>query len=121
PEKTQARLLRNLRFQLLTVYHRLFSVVFSVNLAVFIATLVQGTTAAHVAKIVVANLTIAILIRQDYIINALFETFCFVPQSWPLSIRLLAARIFHLGGAHSGSGIAGVMWLGYFTGLATKE
>lgn len=84
PTKTQPKIVRNLRHQIFSLYRRLFGVVFVTNVAVSIATLVRpnGADAQHLGSIVVANLFCAILMRQDYVINAFFNTFCAVPASY---------------------------------------
>ncbi|OCH91225.1 nonribosomal peptide synthetase 12 [Obba rivulosa] len=122
PEKTQAKPVRNLRHQIFTLYRRLFGVVFVTNMAIFIKTLVKGNTdAQHLGLIVVANLFCAILMRQDYVINAFFTVCCAVPSSWPLWIRRIVARVYHIGGLHSGCAISGLVWLVLFTVQATRE
>ncbi|TFK64625.1 nonribosomal peptide synthetase 12 [Pluteus cervinus] len=121
PEKTQGKWARNLRHQVFSLYRRLFGVVFIVNMAIFISVIVKGTDAQQLAQIVVANLFCAILMRQDYVINAFFNFFCSVPTSWPLAIRRVCARVYHIGGLHSGCAISGVIWLVLFTAQATKQ
>ena len=82
PEKTHGHALRNIRHQIFSLYRRLFSVVFVVNMAIFIATLAKGgANAQELGLIVVANLFCAILMRQDYVINAFFTVACAVPRS----------------------------------------
>ncbi|KAG9241525.1 hypothetical protein BJ878DRAFT_482861 [Calycina marina] len=66
-----------------------------------------------------SNLTMAILIRQEYVVNALFKTFVRVPHSMPLWFRYRCAGIFHLGGLHSGSAVAASIWLIVFNIAAT--
>ncbi|KAK0192195.1 hypothetical protein F5146DRAFT_1120128 [Armillaria mellea] len=61
-----------------------------------------------VALLAVSNLFIAILIRQELVINTLFAVACSVPQSWPFWIRKLAARVYHNGGVHSGAAVSGI-------------
>jgi len=122
PNKTQNKYARNLRHQIFTLYRRLFGVVFVTNMAIFIASLAKGgLNAQQLGQIVVANLFCAILMRQDYVVNAFFNVFCAVPTSWPLCIRRVCARVYHIGGLHSGCAISGVVWLVYFTGQATSE
>uniref|UniRef100_A0A0W0F3F9 Putative nonribosomal peptide synthetase 12 n=1 Tax=Moniliophthora roreri TaxID=221103 RepID=A0A0W0F3F9_MONRR len=121
PDKTQGHYVRNLRHQIFTLYRRLFGVIFVVNMAIFIAVCVRGASLPKIGEIVVANLFCAILMRQDYIINAFFNVSCAVPTSWPLAIRRVCARVYHIGGLHSGCAISGVLWLVLFTGKATKE
>ncbi|KAK0455283.1 uncharacterized protein EV420DRAFT_1621462 [Desarmillaria tabescens] len=121
PQKTQSRPVRNLRLQIFTVYRRLFSVAFTINMAIFISYAVRGYSSRKVAEVAVANLFIAIVMRQDYVINAVFYVLSSVPQSWPYFIRSWAARAYHHGGVHSGTAISGVVWLVLFTARATKE
>ena len=82
PKKTQGHYLRNLRHQVFSLYRRLFSVIFITNMAIFIATLAKGgANAQQLGLIVVANLFCAILMRQDYVINAFFTVACSVPNT----------------------------------------
>ncbi|KAI0050376.1 nonribosomal peptide synthetase 12 [Auriscalpium vulgare] len=121
PEKTQGKVVRNLRHQIFDLYRRLFSVVFVANLGIFIATVVRGSNANHLGLIVLSNLFVAILMRQEYVVNAFFTVFTAVPRSWPLSVRRVAARVYHIGGIHSGAGVSGTLWLIYFVVQATIE
>ena len=115
PDKIHGRILRQLRHHLLNIYRRLFGVVFIVNMSIFIATLARGGyNASHLGLIVVANIFVAVLMRQEHVVNALFFIFCSVPPSyalyclvtsysdnlnrWPLIVRTTAARIYSLGG-----------------------
>jgi hypothetical protein len=158
PPKKQTRFLRNLRHQVFSLYRRLFGIVLVVNMSIFVAILCQGrATAQRLGLIVIANISSSIFIRQDYVINAFFAVFCAVPLSyvvksrnptsthvcpsrWPLRIRTICARVYHIGGCestltslvmssvysrvlrvHSGFAISGVVWLTLFTGQATRE
>lgn len=82
-----------------SVYRRLFGITFTANVSVLI-----GLAATHqantgrIAYAVISNLFVAILIRQEYVINILFGIFTAWPQSTPLTIRRISARIFHIGG-----------------------
>ncbi|KIK60962.1 hypothetical protein GYMLUDRAFT_43506 [Collybiopsis luxurians FD-317 M1] len=121
-DKKHGRVVRNLRFKLLNVYRRLFSIVFITNMAIFIAFCVRGTSIPKLGQITIANLFVAILFRQEYVINALFTVLCSAPKSWPLWIRLKLCRVYSLpGGIHSGSGVSGVFWLILFSGQATRD
>jgi len=121
PEKTQGRFVRNLRHQIFYLYRRLFGVVFLTNLAIFINVAVKGANAATLGKIVIANIFVAILMRQDYVIDAFFTVFTAAPSSWPMAIRSVCARVYHIGGLHSGCAVSGVLWLILFTVQATIE
>ena len=88
PEKTAGHVTRNLRHQIFSLYRRLFSIVFIVNMSIFIATLAKGgANAQEIGLIVVANLFCAILMRQDYVINTFFNVACSIPNTCVLSPR----------------------------------
>lgn len=59
-----------------------------------------------------ANLFLAIIIRQQRLINALFWIATRIPTSWPLWIRWSAGKVFHFGGLHMAGGIMGTLWFG---------
>ncbi|KAK7690040.1 hypothetical protein QCA50_006685 [Cerrena zonata] len=122
PDKTQGKIFRNVRHQIFSLYRRLFGVIFVTNMAILIAIFARGgANAQELGLIVVSNLFCAVLMRQDYVINAFFTVFCAVPTSWPLAIRRVCARVYHIGGLHSGCAISGVIWLIAFTVQATRE
>lgn len=117
PDKTHGRVLRNVRHQVFSLYRRLFGVVFIVNMAILISIFSRGgANAQELGLIVVSNIFCAVLMRQDYVINAFFTICCAVPSrhvymfalahlscshsdhSWPLAIRRICARVYHIGG-----------------------
>lgn len=82
PEKTHDHFLRNVRFQIFSLYRRLFGIVFITNMAIFIATCVRGDMDAnYLGKVAVANIFVAVLMRQDYVINAFFLVATAAPRS----------------------------------------
>ncbi|KAG7445760.1 uncharacterized protein BT62DRAFT_1006787 [Guyanagaster necrorhizus] len=121
PEKVQPRLVRNMRLQAFSIYRRLFSAVFITNMGIFISYAIKGYHSQKIALVTVASIFIAILMRQELVINTLFLTFCSVPKSWPFSIRKTAARVYHLGGIHSGAASPAVVWLILLAVQATRE
>ncbi|KAG9093220.1 hypothetical protein FS749_014836 [Ceratobasidium sp. UAMH 11750] len=122
PEKNEPKVVRNLRHIVFSLYRRLFGVVFIVNMSIFIHALAKGGLPAnHIGTIVVGNICAAVLMRQDYVLNLIFNIACAVPRSWPLAIRRIAGRVYHHGGAHSGSAISAVVWLIYFTVEVTRD
>lgn len=42
-------------------------------------------------------------------------------SSAPFWIRAAAARVYHIGGLHSGCGVSGTIWFIFFVGQATRE
>ena len=117
PDKTQGKWLRNVRFQMLSLYRRLFGIVFFTNLGIFIWYCVKGANANQIATVVIGNLFASILMRQEYVINAFFTVACLAPKrsvstsidafdfphthdtSWPLWIRRILARVYSIGGS----------------------
>lgn len=68
-----------------------------------------------------ANLTLAVLIRQQYVINLLFWLATRAPCHWPLGVRRHLAKVFHHGGLHSAGALAATGWFAlYLYGLASQ-
>ncbi|RDA93987.1 hypothetical protein CP533_5008 [Ophiocordyceps camponoti-saundersi (nom. inval.)] len=110
-DKKLPRPLRGLRHRVLIVYRRLFSLVWLLNLAALAALLVLMPGMEWFATLTAANLVAAVLVRQDSVINLLYAVFCSVPVSAPLWLRTRCAKIYHLGGVHSGAGVCATAWL----------
>jgi len=104
-------------------YNRLVVLVFTANLAALMYGLNVGEwwTSAGVnlptlSGLVVANLSMAILIRQQYLINLLFWLATRAPTTWPLAIRRTLAKVYHFGGLHSGGAMAAIAWFATLLG-----
>lgn len=126
PGKNGSRPGRWLRHKALIVYRKFFSVILLVNVAVACYILWRRYTrnrymVADIATATASNLAVAVLMRSEPVVNLLFTAACSVPTSWPLSIRRHCARIFHIGGIHSGCAIASVLWFTVFTVAASLE
>ncbi|KAF2112839.1 hypothetical protein BDV96DRAFT_145094 [Lophiotrema nucula] len=120
PKKNGFKGERWLRHRIFILYRRFFTIVVLANLgaACFILwrrVKKERPMLVDIAIAFASNLTAAVLMRSEPVINLLFTTFCSVPTSWPLCIRRHCARIFHIGGIHSGCAIAAVMWFLIFT------
>ncbi|POA46666.1 hypothetical protein C1893_19180 [Pseudomonas sp. MPR-ANC1] len=104
-------------------YNRLVVLVLACNIAVLVYGIKAGqwwsTAGADLqtlSGLVVANLSLAILIRQQYLINLLFWLATRAPTSWPLAIRRTLAKVFHFGGLHSGGAMAAIAWFALLFG-----
>ncbi len=104
-------------------YHRLIALVVVVNLVLLGYGLRQWSwwtadsiNLAAISNMVIANIGIAILIRQQYVINLLFKVATSVPTSWPLRFRALMGKVYHFGGIHVGGAIMGTLWFAAFVG-----
>lgn len=101
--------------RVLIVYRRLFSFVWIVNIAVLLVLLLIPTIdRIWISQIALINLTIAVVIRQDFVVNLIYVTCCSAPKTWPLFIRKRLASVYHLGGVHSGCASATVCWYAGF-------
>ncbi len=106
-------------------YRRLAFLVAIANIAVFVLGLRSGLWVndnifqlMQIADIALINLTLAILIRQQRVVNFLFWFATRIPTSWPLWIRWGAGKIFHFGGIHSAGAVSGSLWLVFlFVGM----
>ncbi|KAJ4380328.1 hypothetical protein N0V86_004639 [Didymella sp. IMI 355093] len=126
PEKRGLHGQRWLRHRAFILYRRFFSVVLLANLAVagFILhrkVALGQQVLPNLATAAASNLCMAVLMRSEPVINLLFTIFCSVPTWFPLAIRRHCARIFHIGGIHSGCAIAATVFFTIFTITATVE
>jgi hypothetical protein len=116
-------LVRALSHPLLMPYNRLVVLVLAANLALAYAarpTWWSGHTInLHaISNFALANVTLAILIRQQLVINLLFWLATRAPTTWPLRIRSTLGKVYHFGGLHVGAAIAGALW---FVALAGSQ
>ncbi|MGB1236561.1 MAG: hypothetical protein ACPG4U_00045 [Pseudomonadales bacterium] len=105
-------------------YNRLIGLVFAVNAGVLFQAYQQGqflnlqALQYFIADMSLYNLVLAVLVRQQYVINAFFWLATRAPTSWPLTIRWTLGKVYHYGGLHKGGAIAGTLWFLAFALLA---
>ncbi|KAJ4983734.1 Linear gramicidin synthase subunit C [Stagonosporopsis vannaccii] len=117
---------RWVRHRAFILYRRFFSIVIFANLAIaafiIFRKIGQGKSVlGDLATATASNLCMAVLMRSEPVVNLLFTIFCSVPTSFPLTIRRHCARIFHIGGIHSGCAIAATVFFSIFAIMATIE
>ncbi|KAF1936861.1 hypothetical protein EJ02DRAFT_506291 [Clathrospora elynae] len=122
PPKRGIRVMRHLRYTIFTVYRRLFTFIFVLNgIGVFILlrqrynSTEKAVNLDTLATIASANFLLAILVRQDFLVNLLFRAAWLVPWNVPLRIRRVVARVYCYGGLHSSAAVAGTIWWIFFT------
>jgi NAD(P)H-flavin reductase len=101
-----------------TQYHRLFAALALLNAAVLAWGLAHAGWAsdpldvplALLGRLALANFALAILIRQQRVVNALFWLASRVPTSAPLWLRWQCAKVFHFGGLHTAGASCGTGW-----------
>ena len=118
PEKKYARIMRNVRWTILSVYRRLNILVLTANVTTMVVLAcrkkIANMTPEAAATAVSINLSVAVLIRQELVVISLFWLFGKCPQWFPLRLRRLAAKIYHLGGVHSGAAMSATVWFAIF-------
>ncbi|KAI1496774.1 surfactin synthetase subunit 3 [Biscogniauxia marginata] len=120
PEKNGFHGERWLRHRFFSLYRRFFSLIFFGNLIAFAIVWWQSwhkgsLPIPSLATAVASNLLVAVAMRQDYVINFCFWLATRVPTWAPLSIRRHCARVYHIGGIHSGAAVSASMWWLVFT------
>ncbi|MFJ4691570.1 hypothetical protein [Streptomyces sp. NPDC088766] len=99
---------RLLKHPRLMHHHRLAALVLLVNAAPAVLSRPLATsTLGHAA---LANLALAVLVRQQYVVNLLFRLATAAPTSWPLRARWTLGKVYHFGGLHVGGALAGTAW-----------
>ena len=77
---------------------------------------------AAMSSMLLANLALAVLARQQYFINLAFWLATRAPVSWPLRIRWTLGKVYHLfGGLHIGATVCATVWFTLFTATLTAQ
>ena len=98
-----------LRRRPFTHHNRLVAAVVLVNLGFMVFGDWWGDQNVLTA-LVVANLTLAALIRQQLVINLLFRLATSAPTHWPLRVRWTLGKVYHFGGLHVGAAACATAW-----------
>ncbi|KAJ5605388.1 hypothetical protein N7510_008169 [Penicillium lagena] len=112
----------SIRYLILTIYRRLFSLVYCANTVAFIIIMVESRQ--KVLAFVNAagiNLLVCGLSRHPLVVNAIFLSICHISRSAPLVLRKRAAEAYHYGGVHSGCGVAAFLWYTGLVALISRE
>src|SRR5215213_11369564 len=92
-----------------------FALVLLVNAGILIA---GAGGLSDLAALTLANLTGAVLIRRQQVLNVLFGLAGRGSKDWPLWLRWSVSKVSHVGGLHAGCALAGTAWLCAFTATA---
>ncbi|TPX06789.1 uncharacterized protein E0L32_002285 [Thyridium curvatum] len=127
PEKKGCRVYRFLRWNVGSMYKRIFTVAFLGNVATIIVLLVQnlidgsGLTYGEAGTAVACNILMAMIVRNEHIVNGVITVFGVWPRRLPLRLRHFFAKVYCYGGIHSGCGVAATFWYMVFLGLITRD
>jgi hypothetical protein len=123
--RVAATVRRALKHPGLMHYHRLIALVVAVNgllLARHLARgdwhVADGSALSGLADLIVANFGVAVLMRQQHVLNVIFAAAGRGSRRWPLQARWLVSKVNHVGGVHVGAALAGTGWLCAFTAVA---
>jgi len=107
-------------------YNRLIALVVMVNAAVLGWHLARGdwrvadgSALSALADLVLVNFAVAVLMRQQHVLNVIFAVAGRGSDRWPLRLRWLVSKVNHIGGLHVGAAVAGAAWLLAFGVVAT--
>jgi len=99
---------RLLKHPRLMHYNRLAALVIAANLGFLYAG--WAPTPVTMGRAALVNLALAVLVRQQYVVNLFFRLATWPPTSWPLRIRWTLGKVYHFGGLHVGGALAGTAW-----------
>ncbi|HET6704979.1 hypothetical protein [Amycolatopsis sp.] len=71
--------------------------------------------------LVLGNLTLAVLIRQQLVINLLFRLATAAPPRRSLRLRWTLGKVYHFGGLHVGGTLCATVWFFVLTGVLTAR
>jgi hypothetical protein len=100
------------------VYRRLTVVVLVANVAVLVHHVQRGdwrvsdgSALSALSALTLVNLALAVLIRQQAVLNILYGFAGRGSRTWPLWLRWSVSKVHHVGGVHVGGALAGTAWL----------
>lgn len=103
-------------------YNRLAAVVVAANAGYAGYRLMHGgVPASGLAHLALANFALAVLIRQQYVINLLYGLASAAPVRWPLRVRWTLGKVYHYGGLHVGGAIGGSLWTLALVGVLAAD
>ncbi|MBE4740340.1 hypothetical protein [Streptomyces caniscabiei] len=114
-----SRFRRALKHPRLMHYNRLAALVLLVNAAYLV--LGGPLDIRSLGHACLANLALAVVVRQQYVVNFLFRVATWAPTSWPLKVRWTLGKVYHFGGLHVGGALAGTLWFGGLTVAVTAR
>lgn len=107
-------------------YNRLIAVVVAANLMLLGYEITRGgwwsghgIALKAIGTVAQANFALAIILRQQHVINFLCRLATWAPTTWPLKLRWTLAKVYHFGGLHVGAAVSGTLWYLAFAGSLT--
>ncbi|CAN8075732.1 unnamed protein product [Agarophyton chilense] len=100
-----------------STHRRLIALAFVVNLIFLAIGIWRGWhgNLPTLGYLVISNITVSILIRQQRVINLLFFLATCTKTHLPLKVRWMLGKIYHFGGLHSACAVSATVWLILFS------
>jgi len=102
-----------------TAYRIIIAVILTVNLVCLVYVALQDLSSPSLLIATSTNLLVAVLVRQEDLINVSFNLVAKIPSTWPLLIRKIIADLHHYGGVHIGCSISALLWYCVFVAYNT--
>ncbi|WP_419992490.1 hypothetical protein [Streptomyces boninensis] len=112
------RLRRSFKHPRLMHYNRLAAAVLALNA---ILALTKQWDARILSYAALANVALAVVVRNQYVINFFFRVATSAPPHWPLKVRWTLGKVYHFGGLHVGGALAGSLWFAASVVALTAE
>lgn len=120
------------RYGFFSLYRRLFCLVVLANIATIAVMMVRISrhdnlwktkpfTYSDATTAVGANLTAAVVLRKEHVINFISRAAVSLPHFFPLAIRKHVAKVCSYGGVHSGCAVSSLLWYIFFTVLLVRD
>ena len=71
----------------------------------------DGSALSALSALALVNVTGAVLVRQQVLLNLLYGAVGRGSPEWPLGVRWAISRVHHVGGLHAGFALAATGWL----------
>jgi hypothetical protein len=108
--KSQLSGLRQLYFRWVTAYRLFIGLTFVINAIVLSLLITLDFRATGILETTAINILVAVLVRQEDLINLSFSLLARISSSFPLSLRRIIASSHHYGGIHVGCALSALMW-----------
>lgn len=118
-KRTQPSRRQQLYLDWLTAYRVLIASVILTNIGVFIPIQTNHPSAEMPLAAAAANIMVAVLLRQEEVINFSFKCVSKLPPTLPFAVRRAISNFHHYGGVHVGCAVSALLWYCMFVGLDT--
>ncbi|KAF2646514.1 hypothetical protein P280DRAFT_494877 [Massarina eburnea CBS 473.64] len=106
----------------ITTRNVLVTIALLANIITLTAVAAQSKISPQIALDAVStNILLAVLVRNEHILNFLYWITTLPPHTYPLALRRHLANLHHNGGVHMGCAISSLLWYIGYMYFATKD